>query len=137
MKCVGELRLQIRKNAKMTSRSSARREPLHRKQRDLRRKDERFVKPHHLAPGYTDTVSLLELEVRLLHLDYELAKFYEERNSTKGSESESDSSRDAASLSTSVNNTLPDTEEKKINNKFELEDFNLLVVNPGGLNGKK
>ena len=144
----------------MTSSTSDYSEPSHRKQKGSRRKKKRkspFRKPRpeYLTPGCSDLylkTSLLELELKVLELDYNLAKFYEERekSESKGECSESESSesseeevedeahnRWARSMAPAISNSLPDTENTKVNNKFEIEDFNLMVVNPGGLNGKR
>ena len=36
-----------------------------------------------------------------------------------------------------ISNTLPDRETEKLNNKFEVKDFNVAIMNPGGINSKR
>ena len=89
------------------------------------------------------STNLLELEVKLLSLEVQRAEF---EHLTKVNKSilfgrdlgdSSDSDEEIEHPDHVVDNSLPDGETVKINNKFEAKDFNVAIVNPGGLNSKR
>ena len=104
-----------------------------------------------LVEGESDfnlKVDILELEVKALSVSHSLAQLRceqdsdesdGENNSSKWESDEEDTNLEykkwESKLDTCVFNSLPDTEQSS--NKFDPNTFNLLVVNPGGLNGKR
>ena len=91
---------------------------------------------------------LLELEIEALSISQALAQLKLTLSLLRGPVTQSTSKWECDWEDTSaeyrkwmetymlqVSNTLPDTEEAS--NKFETDKFNMLVVNPGGLHGKR
>ena len=88
-------------------------------------------------------LEIMELELKCLDLEKKLGDFKteigytEDIPSSAGSSSSGDEEEDIpleTLIDHSVSNELPD--QSKISNKFESDDFNLAVMNPGGMMGK-
>ena len=118
-------------------------EPPHRKEQSNRRR----TVPRRLVKSTSDfqfRTSILELEIKLLSLEVQRSEFERLTKVNKGilfgrdfGDISSSDSDEEIELDTFVTNSLPDRDVDKINNKFEVKDFNVAVMNPGGLNSKR
>ena len=113
-------------------------EPPHRKETVLKNRTKPTI-PRNLVNGVSDKkfrIDVLELEVKLLNLNF-LAAQAEALNKHYDSESDLESDPESGDDVRHVSNSLPDRETEKLNNKFDVKDFNVAIMNPGGLNSKR
>ena len=115
-------------------------EPLHRKETIFKVKTKI---PTNLVASTSDSrfrLDVLELEIKLLNLNLLLSQ-HAALNKRQSYSSESDNSSEEETEEgeeyDTVSNSLPDSEHERINNKFEVKDFNVAIMNPGGLHSKR
>ena len=121
-------------------------EPFHRKTfKDLTRpkKRKKFPRRRLLVDKVRNSdfsINVIELEVKALGLELEIAKLklnekmLESEFEWSSSDSDGEHELMYRSLRHQVSNDLPASET--MNNKFELKEFNIAVMNPGGLASK-
>mgnify|MGYP001248347621 FL=1 len=117
-------------------------EPAHRKETILKHRPKPNI-PRTLVEGVSDKrfrLDILELEVKLLNLNF-LAAQHEALNkqcyTSESDESSEDELEGEQEKEHIVSNSLPDSETEKLNNKFEVKDFHVAIMNPGGINSKR
>ena len=117
-------------------------EPAHRKETILKHRPKPNI-PRTLVEGVSDKrfrLDILELEVKLLNLNF-LAAQHEALNkqcyTSDSDESSEDELTEEQEKEHSVSNSFPDSETEKLNNKFEVKDFHVAIMNPGGINSKR
>ena len=124
-------------------------EPHHRKEKTLKQRIKHKVIPTNLVKSTCDAnfrLDIIELETKLLNLKLLTAEFEKlnlvnkkllygdtvtEGTSDPGEEENEIESEDG------ISNELPDRDVEKLNNKFEVKEFNVAIMNPGGMNSKR